>query len=134
MRAIAAGLVLAGWAGVVAADLPPAETATQGDAQVTIYAMNFLTEQEVTTLRLVLTNPQALAVFVPEGAGGGHAALAVSPEDGFIRDGAPVPSATAIAGLDSADAAATAALDACNAVRKGPSGCVVVLQVAPAAQ
>lgn len=134
MRAIAAGLVLAGWAAAAAADVPPAETATLEGKQVTIYAMNFLDEQEVATLRLVLTNPQALAVFVPDGAGGGHAALAVSPEDGFIRDGAPVPSATAIAGLDSADAASKAALDACNAVRKGPSGCVVVLEVAPAAQ
>ncbi len=86
------------------ADVPPAETAVIGGAKVTIYAMEFLSEEEVSTLRLVLTAPEALALFVPEG--GGHAALAVSTRGWLLfRDGALVKSSTAIAGMETADKA-----------------------------
>ena len=123
------GAVVALWGGMAMADVPPAETAVIGGAKVTIYAMEFLSEEEVSTLRLVLTAPEALALFVPEG--GGHAALAVSPEDGFIREGALVKSSSAIAGMETADKAAEAALTACDGARKGKVPCVVVLEVAP---
>lgn len=126
VMAVWAGAV---WTGVAAADVPPAETAEIGGAMVTVYAMEFLSEEELATLRLVLTSADALALFVPEG--GGHAAMAVSPADGFIRDGALVKSATAMAGLDSADKAAEEALRACDAARSGKLPCVVVLEVAP---
>jgi hypothetical protein len=116
-------------AGAALADVPPAETAEIGEARVTVYAMSFLSEEEVATLRLVLTSPEALALFVP--AGGGHAALAVSPADGFIREGGLVKSASAIAGMETADKAAEAALTACDGARQGKEPCVVVLEVAP---
>ena len=130
MRRAAVAAVLAGWAGMAAADLPPAETAVIGGAKVAIYTMNFLTPEEVAALKLVLVNEAALQLFVPEGSAG-FAAMAVSPEDGFIRDGALVPSATAIAGLASAEEAATAALEGCNAAKAGKADCVVVLEVQP---
>ncbi len=124
---IGLGLGLAAMA--AAADVPPAETAEIGGAKVTVYAMSFLNDQEVAALRLVLTSKEALALFVPDG--GGHAAMAVSPEDGFIRDGGLVASATAMAGMETAEAAAEAALKGCDGARKGTQPCVVVLEVAP---
>ena len=130
MRVLAAGLVLA-LAGAAWADVPPTETGTLGKAQVTIYTWDFLSPEELATLRLVMTNKDALALFVPEGGTGGYAALAVSPDDGFIRDGALVPSATAIAGLETQEAASMAAYDACNKARKGKTDCTIVLEVAP---
>jgi hypothetical protein len=106
------------------------EVATLGASVVTLYVHDFLTPEELTTLRLVATNDQALRLFVPNRKG--YAAIAVSPEDGFIRDGAPVASAKALAELADAKAADKAALDACNAARQGKADCVVVLEVAPA--
>jgi hypothetical protein len=112
----------------------PAEIATEvavlGDASVTVHLQPFLTEEELATLRLVQTNDQALALFVPNRSG--FAAIAASPEDGFIRDGAPVVSAKALAELPDAQTAADNAIAACNEARIGKSECVVVLEVAPA--
>ena len=130
MRRGAVAAVLAGWAGMAAADLPPAETAVIGGAKVTVYTMNFLTPEEVAALKLVLVNEAALQLFVPEGSAG-FAAMAVSPDEGFIRDGGLVPSAVAIAGMASAEEAAEAALAGCDAARKAAATCVVVLEVAP---
>jgi hypothetical protein len=130
MRKAAVMSVVAAWAGMAAADLPPAETAVIGGAKVTVYTMNFLTAEEVAALKLVLVNEAALQLFVPKGSAG-FAAMAVSPEDGFIRDGGLVPSATAIAGVASAEEAAAAALAGCNGAKAGKAGCVVVLEVAP---
>ncbi len=130
MRRAAVAAMLAVWGGVASADLPPAETAVIGGAKVTIYTMNFLTPEEVAALKLVLVNEAALQLFVPEGSSG-FAAMAVSPDEGFIRDGGLVPSATAIAGMASAEEAAEAALAGCDAARKAAAGCVVVLEVAP---
>jgi hypothetical protein len=108
----------------------PVETGRQGANMVTLHVHPFLNEQELTTLRLVLTNPDALSIFVPERRG--HAALAMAPDEGFIRDGAPVRSAIAIGALPDAATAAADALKACDAARKGGKPCVVVLEVGPA--
>ena len=105
------------------------ETGSLGKADVTLQVHPFLTKEELVALRLVLTNEEALALFVP--GKGGHAALAVSPDDGFIRDGALVKSAVALAEMPDAVAAKEGALAACNAARVGKAECVVVLSVAP---
>src|SRR3990167_1622992 len=85
---------------------------------------------EVATLRVIGTNEEALKLFVVSDKG--HAAIAVSPEDGFIRDGAPVASAIAVADLPDAETAKADALAACDAARNGASPCVILLQVSPA--
>lgn len=107
-----------------------AETAVVGASQVTLLPLPFLTAEELAALRLVLTNEQALQIFVP--GGGGHAALAVNPGDGFIRDGAVVKSAVALAELPDAETALTEALAACEAAKVASDPCVVILTVAPA--
>lgn len=107
----------------------PVEEAVLGAAQVRLYLHPFLTPDELVTLRLVLTNEQALALFVPNASG--YAALAAAPGEGVIRDGQPIPSAIALAELPDAAAAAKAATAACDAARKGGEPCVVVLEVAP---
>lgn len=122
-------LMLATGAG--AQDAVPTETGVNGVSSVTLHVQPFLTEEELTTLRIVLTNEQALALFVPDSTG--FAAMAAAPDDGFIRDGAAVKSAVALAGFADADAAATAALAACDGARTGETPCVVVLDIAPAA-
>jgi hypothetical protein len=116
-------------AGVAQADVVP-ETAVVGTARVTLLPMEFLTEEELAALRMVLTNEQALLLFVP--GQGGYAALAVNPDEGFIREGTVVGSAVALAELPDAATAATEAVKACEAARKAASPCVVVLTVEPA--
>jgi hypothetical protein len=120
------GMALAGALGLQAAEV---ETFQLDGAEVRVFAHDFLTEEEIMTLRLVGQNPDALALFVTADAG--FAALAVAPDEGFVRGGMPVASASALSGLDSAEAAGTAALDACNAARTGGAECVLVLDVAP---
>jgi hypothetical protein len=113
-----------------AQDAPETEVTTLGASTVTLHLWDFLSEEELTVLRLVATDTNALALFVPDAAG--FSALAASPEDGFIRDGAPVASAIALSGLPDAEAARTAALTDCAAKKAGAADCVVVLEVAPA--
>ncbi|MDO8884427.1 hypothetical protein [Pseudotabrizicola sp.] len=108
----------------------PVEAGVNGGSAVNLHLHPFLTPDEVTTLRLVASNDQALSLFVTSRTG--HAALAVSPDEGFIRDGSAVASAVALGDLPDADAARTAALAACDTARKAKSPCVVVLEVAPA--
>lgn len=110
----------------------PVETAKLGKSNVTLHVQPFLTEEELATLRLVMTNKDALAVFVP-GKPGSFAALAVSPDEGFIRDGQPVASAQALADFKDGATAATEAMAACDAARakKSKAPCVVVLEVGP---
>ena len=108
----------------------PTESARLGESRVTLHVHPFLSGQELTALRLVMSNEDALAVFVP--AKGGYAAMAVSPDDGFIRDGVPVASAVALAGLPDADTATAQALAGCDSAKAGAAPCVVVLEVAPA--
>ncbi len=122
-----AGVALAGIAG---AEEVPVETSMLGASAITLHLHPFLTEEELTTLRLVMTNEQALSLFVPGKAG--FAALAMSPDDGFIRAGAPMGSAIAVGDLPDAEAARTAALTACEGAKQGAAPCVTVLEIAPA--
>lgn len=129
LRLLIAGCLMA-LPALTSAQTPAVEEATLGEASIRLHPHPFLTAEELATLRLVMTNEQALSLFVPNNAG--HAALAVSPEDGFIRDGKPVASAIAIADLPDAAAAASAALAGCDGAKTGAAPCVVVLEVAPA--
>lgn len=120
---------LALFAGIPAmAEDVPVETMELGKSAVTLHVHSFLTEEELKTLRLVGSNKDALALFVPEG--GGHAAIAVAPEEGFVRNGVPVASAVAVAKLPDAETAQKDALAGCDAARTTESVCVVVLEVA----
>jgi hypothetical protein len=105
------------------------EAFTQGSTAITVHLHPFLTEEETTILRIVGESPDALAVFMPSGSGFG--ALALAPEDGFIRDGLPVDSAAAVAELPDLAQARDAALAQCNSLRSGGAGCVVVLEIEP---
>jgi hypothetical protein len=107
----------------------PTEVFTLDAVDVTLHLHPFLTEDEASTLRIVGQSPDALALFLPAGASFG--AIALSPEEGFIRDGQPVESASAVADLPDAVQARDAALAECNAARTGGPACVVVLEIAP---
>jgi hypothetical protein len=122
-------LLVLGTASVARAEDVPVELATLGASAITLHLHPFMTEEEMATLRLVMVNEQALSLFVPDKAG--FAALAVSPEDGFIRMGAPMGSATAVGGLADAEAARGAALAGCEAMKQGTAPCVTVLEIAP---
>lgn len=134
MKRWMAGAVALGVGGAALAGAVPFEEAVLGRHKVTILLHPFLTEEETATLRLVLTNEQALAIFVPQDAAatGGHATLALAPGEGLIREGKPVASAVALSGFADAAAADAAALAACDAARTGAEACVVALQVQPA--
>lgn len=106
------------------------EVSTLGASTVTLHLHSFLTEEELATLRVIGTNEQALKLFVVSDKG--HAAIAVAPEEGFIREGAPVASAIAVADLPDAETAKADALAACDAARKSETPCVILLQVSPA--
>ena len=123
---LAAALALAGTMGT--AQPVPTETAELQGAQVTLHLHPFLTAEELATLRVVMTNTDALALFVP--AGSGFAALAVAPREGFVRNGLPVESAQAIGGATSAELAASGARAACDGLKGRGPDCVTVLEVA----
>ncbi len=116
--------------GVFAQDAVPTEVSTLDGATVTVHLQPFLSDQELGLLRLVATNADALAVFVPDR--NGFAAMAVSPDDGFIRDGVPVSSAVALSAMPDAATAASEAVAGCEAKRSGAAPCVVVLDISPA--
>jgi hypothetical protein len=131
MKYIGAGVAMAlGLATVAAAEADKTETGELGASSITLHLQPFLTEAELAMLRVVMTNPDALAIFVPDSSKG-FAALAVSPDDGFLPEGAPAASAQAIGGLPDAAAAAKDALAACDKLRKGEAACVLVLEIAP---
>ncbi|MGQ0611897.1 MAG: hypothetical protein ACT4N9_12425 [Paracoccaceae bacterium] len=124
--AILAGVTLGGAARAEV----PVEVSTIDGTQVTIHLHDFLSAQELGVLRLVGGNSQMLQAFM-QGATG-YGAMALSPDDGYIRGGLPSGSASARMGLADAQAAAAAALEACNAARTGAAECVVVLELGPA--
>lgn len=129
---LACGLVLGVsplGAPAVLAEQVAAEVFQLDGIAVTVLPHAFLSEEELMTLRLVGQNRDALAVFIPEGSG--FAALAVAPEEGFVRGGMPVESASAISGLPDLASARDTALAECNAVRNGGQTCEIVLEVAP---
>lgn len=131
MKYVGAGVALAfGLATAGAAEVVKTEVAELGASSITLHLQPFLTEVELSTLRVVMTNPDALAIFVPDSSKG-FAALAVSPDDGFLPAGAPAASAQAIAGLPDQATAAKDALAACDKLRKGQAACVLVLEIAP---
>lgn len=105
------------------------EVSQLGEQEVKVHVHPWLKADELATLRVVATNEQALGLFVTRQ--GRFAAMAVAPEEGLIRDGAPVASAVAMSDLPSAAAAAKAALEGCEANRKGGAKCEIVLEVAP---
>ncbi|MDQ2065376.1 hypothetical protein Q9295_03245 [Xinfangfangia sp. CPCC 101601] len=117
--------------GAASAQEAAIETATLGKAEVKLHAQPFLTAEEQATLRLVLSNEQALQVFIAPGGSvaKGYAAMAVNPDEGFIREGQPAKSASALAGFASAEEASTAARAACQAAAKSKAPCVLVLEV-----
>lgn len=134
MRHIYKSILLAG--AIIGAAVPTAalaevatETSVIGDFTITLHLHDFLTEDDLSTLRLVASDKTALALFVP--ASGGFAALAASPEDGFIKDGMPATSASAISGLPDAATAAAQAIAACQTASTAKTACVVLLEVAP---
>lgn len=130
MRRLLAAAVLAAGAvaGAAAAEDVPVEEAEITGGTVTVYLHPFLTDEETTVLRLVQTNDEARALFIPEGKG--FAAMALAPREGLVRRGAPVPSAQAVAGLADLETARAQAVEACNAVKRRGPDCVVVLEVA----
>ena len=125
---LAAGLVV-GLAGGARAGEVPTEVSKLAGQTITLHVQPFLTDTELSTLRLVATNKQALKLFVTSAKG--YAAIAVAPKEGFIRDGAPAASATAIGELPDAASAVAAALKGCDEKRKGGQACVIVLEVGP---
>lgn len=98
-------------------------------AEVTLHLHDFLSAEDRALLEVVASTPEGLAVLL--GDGGGHAAIALAPAEGMMRDGRPSASASAVGQLPDAAAARTRALDSCNAQRSGGAACVVVLEVAP---
>jgi len=123
-----AAMALSG-AGTVAAQAAEAQRFQLDGLNVTVFAHAFLSEEELMTLRLVGQNRDALGVFVPEG--GGFAALAVAPDEGFVRAGLPVDSATALSGLPDLETARQAVLESCDSLRSSSTPCEVVLEIAP---
>ena len=127
--AVLAAVLALGTAGTAFAQGEPVETADLGTSRITLHVHDFLSGDELTTLRLVMVNPEALALFVPEG--GGYAALAMAPDEGFISEGVAVKSAVALAGLPDAATAEAEAVAGCDAQRVSVAPCVLVLEVAP---
>ncbi len=109
----------------------PVEVGTLDGAQITLHIYPFLKDADLQILRQVATNSQALAVFVP-GDKSHYSAMALAPDDGFLKDGAPVDTAIALSDFPDAATAAKAATDACDAKRgKAAKPCVVVLEIGP---
>lgn len=128
MRLLALAVVLAL---AVPAAAQEVETTKIGKSVVKFHVLPSLDETELKTLRLVATNKDALALFVPDG-GKTFSAMALSPSEGFLRDGAPVKSATAVSGFPDAETAAAGVVELCDKARKKSSDpCVVVLEIAP---
>lgn len=122
-----ATLASAVWAGDV-----PTEVNTLQGAKVTLHVYPFLKPDELKTLRLVATNSQALALFVP-GDKSHYSAMALAPDDGFMKDGAPVNTAIALSDFTDPASASAAAKKACDDKRgKKGKACVIVLEVGPA--
>jgi hypothetical protein len=125
------GLVVGMLAGAAFAKDVPVEVSTLDGAQITLHVQPFLKDDELKVLRTVASNSQALAVFVP-GDKSHYSAMALAPKDGFLKDGAPADTAVALSDFPDADAAAKAALEACDAKRaKAGKPCVLVLEIGP---
>ena len=137
---MAAMIKRVGWAlasaligGMAFAQDVPVEVSVLDASQVTLHLFPFLKDEELSTLRLVATNRDALSVFLQSKDATHFAALALAPADGFVQDGAPAATATALSDFPDAAAAAKATIAACDAKRDPATPpCVVVLEVGPA--
>lgn len=129
IKSVLAGIMALVLSSMALAQQSGAERYQLDGIEVTVLTHGFLSEEELMTLRLVGQNRDALSIFIPEGSG--FAALAVAPNEGFVRAGMPVDSASAISGLPDIGAARGAALEACDAARNGGPACQIVLEVAP---
>jgi hypothetical protein len=107
----------------------PTEVTEAGNVTVTLHLHPFLEPVELETLRLIAASPEARLMLF--GEAGGHAAIAVAPQEGFLRDGVPPDSAKALSQLPDIETARIDSLAACNAVRTTAQDCVVVLELAP---
>lgn len=123
-----AAILFSTGSGAVAQDVMT-EVYHLGEFEVRVLLHSFLTEDEMTTLRAVGQSQEALGLFVSEGPG--YAALAVAPDEGFMRNGLPVESAIALSGLDTLSEARRAANAACNSARTSSAACVTVLAISP---
>ncbi|MBI1171209.1 hypothetical protein GC209_07390 [bacterium] len=120
------------WAnGALAGDVP-VEVSKLDGSKITLHVYPFLKPDELKTLRVVAKNRQALQIFIP-GDKAHFSAMALAPDDGFMKDGAPVETAVALSDLPDAATAAANARAACDA-KRGKKGkpCVTVLEVGPA--
>lgn len=124
---MAGGLALAG---ASLAQATPQEVAVVDGLEVTLHLHDFLQPEEVQILRQIAASAEAVLALL--GGAGGHGAIAVAPVEGFLRDGQPGASATALGQLSDADTARSAALESCNAARRGGAACVVVMEAGPA--
>ena len=105
------------------------QTFTHDAAEVRLTLPDTLSEEDRSLLEIIAATPDVLATMLDTAAG--HAAIALAPAEGMIRDGVPPESATALGGLPNADAARREALRMCEAARRDGPACVVVLEVAP---
>ena len=117
---------------VIASSPAPAqnvESYTLDGMEVTLRLHDFLTQEDIAMLRLVGQRRDALELFVPQQEG--HAAMALAPQDGLLREGLMSESAVAIGDMPSLDAARTAAKERCNAARSAGPECVIALEIKP---
>jgi len=129
-RAAACAAALAG--GAAQAQSVATEVHRLGGSEIVVHLHGFLSAEERQFLQLLATLPEALELMLGGPGGGGHAAMAVAPGEGLLRDAMPAPSAHAVAQLPDAAAARAAARAGCDAARAGGAACVVVLEIAPA--
>ena len=127
-RIVTAGLLAGLLAPGATAQAVPVEVSRLGEAEVTLHLHPGLSPEDRDLLQVIAGSAEALAAMLGEG---GHAALALAPAEGMMRDGVPAASATAIGQLPDAAAARDAALQGCAAARTRGPDCVVVLEVAP---
>ena len=131
MRLALAALISLSLAGLPAATNGQSSVRTEvisaGAFAVTLHLHPFLQPQELEVLRQLGASEEAMLAFI--GPADSHGAIAVSPRQGFFRDGAPVPSALPISQLPDAETARRAAIDACSDAAGGR--CVVLLEAAP---
>lgn len=118
-----------GFSGAAMAQSVASEVNELGNSRITVHLHPFLKKDELATLRVVASHEEALKLFITGKKG--HAAIAASPREGFMRNGVPVSSAVAISNLPNAETARNDVINACNAARKGGPECVVILEVAP---
>lgn len=117
-------------ASAVLAQGVPVETTVLGQSKIALHLHGFLTAEDLATLRFVASNHDGLGLFIQNGAR--FAVIVLAPEEGFLRGGQPVPSATAMSDLPDLASARQAALSRCNELRQSKPACVVALEVSPA--